>query len=104
MQSGVAYSASKAAVLGLTKTAARDLARYSITVNAIAPGPIDTQMLAEATPTTSGGEKYSMLDAIPLGRVGTPAEIAETAAFLASPNSGFITGATIDVNGGLAMT
>lgn len=103
LQSGVSYSASKGAVLGLTRTAARDLAELGITVNAIAPGPIDTPMLAQATGETRDGAKYTMLDAVPLRRVGTPEEIAETAAFLASVGAGFITGATIDVNGGLFM-
>ena len=103
LQSGVSYSASKGAVLGLTRTAARDLAELGITVNAIAPGPIDTPMLAQATGATQDGEKYRNLDAIPLRRVGTPDEIAEVASFLASVGAGFVTGATIDVNGGLFM-
>jgi 3-oxoacyl-[acyl-carrier protein] reductase len=100
LQSGVAYSASKAAVLGLMRTAARDLGPMGITVNAIAPGPIDTPMLAQATGTKE--TKYTKLDAVPLGRVGQP-EIAAAASFLASINGGFVTGATIDVNGGLFM-
>jgi 3-oxoacyl-[acyl-carrier protein] reductase len=103
LQSGAAYSASKAAVLGLTRTAAGDLGSMGITVNAIAPGPIDTPMLAQATGTTSSGTKYTKLDSVPLGRVGVPEEIAAAASFLASINGGFVTGATIDVNGGLYM-
>lgn len=99
LQSGAAYSASKAAVLGLTRTAARDLGPIGITVNAIAPGPIDTPMLARSA---SGGA-YTMLDSVPLRRIGTPDEIAEAASFLASVGAGFVTGATIDVNGGLLM-
>lgn len=99
LQSGAAYSASKAAVLGLTRTAARDLGPIGITVNAIAPGPIDTPMLARSA---SGGS-YTMLDSVPLRRIGTPDEIAEAASFLASVGAGFVTGATIDVNGGLLM-
>ena len=99
LQSGTAYSASKAAVLGLTRTAARDLGPLGVTVNAIAPGPIDTPMLARSS--TSGS--YTMLDAVPLRRIGTPDEIAEAASFLASVGAGFVTGATIDVNGGLLM-
>jgi len=103
LQSGAAYSASKAAVLGLTRTAARDLASLAITVNAIAPGPIDTPMLAQATGATKDGAKYTKLDAVPLGRVGVPEEIAAAASYLASINAGYVTGATIDVNGGLLM-
>lgn len=101
LQSGAAYSASKAAILGLTKRAARELAPLGITVNAIAPGPIDTPMLAG---TSKDGEtKYLRLDAVPLGRIGEADEIAAAASYLASPSSGFTTGATIDVNGGLLM-
>jgi 3-oxoacyl-[acyl-carrier protein] reductase len=100
-QSGVAYSASKAAVLGLTRTAARDLAPVGITVNAIAPGPIDTPMLARTQSSPDG--TYSWVDSVPLGRIGTAAEIAAAASFLASVGAGFVTGATIDVNGGLLM-
>lgn len=103
LQSGTAYSASKAAVIGLTKSAARDLAGLAITVNCIAPGPIDTQMLAEATGSNSSGAKYNNLDAVPLRRVGVASEIAAAASFLASPEGGFTTGATIDVNGGLYL-
>lgn len=99
LQSGAAYSASKAAVLGLTRTAARDLGPLGVTVNAIAPGPIDTPMLAQS----ATGGAYTMLDSVPLRRIGTPAEIAEAASFLASAGAGFVTGATIDVNGGLLM-
>lgn len=101
IQSGATYSASKGAVLGLTRAAARDLARFGITVNAIAPGPIDTPMLTQATGATAQGEKYRKLEAVPLGRVGRPEEIAAAASFLASVGAGYITGATIDVNGGL---
>jgi 3-oxoacyl-[acyl-carrier protein] reductase len=103
LQSGVAYSASKAAVLGITRTAARDLGPLGITVNAIAPGPIDTPMLAQATGTAAAGTKYTKLDAVPLGRVGAPEEIAAVASFLASAGGAFVTGATIDANGGLFM-
>ncbi|PZU09085.1 SDR family NAD(P)-dependent oxidoreductase [Sphingomonas sp.] len=100
-QSGVAYAASKAAVLGLTRTAARDLGPLGITVNAIAPGPIETPMLAR-TQKRPGGT-YPWIDAVPLRRVGMPEEIAEAASFLASEGAAFVTGATIDVNGGLLM-
>jgi 3-oxoacyl-[acyl-carrier protein] reductase len=101
LQSGVAYSASKAAVLGIMRAAARDLAPLGITVNAIAPGPIDTPLLAQAT--GSADVKYSRLDMVPLGRVGLPDEIAAAASFLASVDAGYVTGATIDVNGGILI-
>lgn len=101
LQSGTAYSTSKAAVLGLTKTAARDLAGAGITVNCISPGPIDTPMLAASTPATAPGVKYSKLDALPLGRVGKPEEIAAAASFLASVGAGYVTGQVLSVNGGL---
>lgn len=101
LQSGAAYSASKGAVLGLVRTAARDLAEAGITVNCISPGAIDTPMLAKATGEAEGGTKYRMLDAIPLRRVGGPEEVAAAAAYLASIDAGYVTGATLDVNGGL---
>lgn len=90
-------------MLGITRTAARDLGPLGITVNAIAPGPIDTAMLAQATGKTNTGTKYTKMDAVPLGRIGVPDEIAAAASFLASIGGGFVTGATIDVNGGLLM-
>ncbi|GAA4344067.1 SDR family NAD(P)-dependent oxidoreductase [Variovorax defluvii] len=100
---GAAYSASKGGVLALTKVCARELAGQGITVNAIAPGPIDTQMLRSTVPAEKAGETYVHLQNVPLGRVGQPVEIAAAAAWLASAEAGFVTGATIDVNGGLYM-
>jgi len=93
------YGASKAAVVGLTKSLALELAAYNITVNAIAPGWIETDMTSGATPD----EKKKALQLIPLGRMGQPADIAHTAVFLASDKASFITGQTIHVNGGEAM-
>ena len=93
------YGASKAAVLGLTKSLALELAPYNITVNAIAPGLIETDM-------TSGGtveQRKKDLQLIPLGRTGQPSDIAYAAVFLASDRASFITGQTIHVNGGEAM-
>lgn len=93
------YSASKAGVIGLTKTAAKEFASRNITVNAIAPGYIDTDM------TSSLNEKLkeNLVKHIPLKRIGKVSEIAETALFLSSNEAGYITGQTIAVNGGLYM-
>jgi 3-oxoacyl-[acyl-carrier protein] reductase len=103
MQSGAAYSASKGAVLALSKVAAREGAAMGITVNTVAPGPIDTPMLHQTVPTGSGDQKYMGTAAVPLGRIGLPEEIAAAVAYLMSPGAGFVTGATIDVNGGMLM-
>ena len=93
---GVHYAASKGGMLSMSKTLARDLAPYGITVNAIAPGQIDTR------PEFLTAEQRQHLEAlIPLGRLGEPAEIAYPVLFLASPMGSYITGATLDVNGGI---
>lgn len=92
----VQYAASKGALLSFTKTLARDLAPYAITVNAIAPGQIETDMGA-----LSEEARQSVTEMIPLRRFGTPQDIAYTALFLASNAASYITGATIDVNGGI---
>lgn len=91
------YAASKAGVIGLTKSAAKELAARNITVNAIAPGYIDTDMTA----VLSESVKEAVLSSIPLGRMGTAADVAETAVFLASEKASYITGQVISVNGGL---
>jgi 3-oxoacyl-[acyl-carrier protein] reductase len=91
------YSASKGAVLTLTKTAASEGGPYGLTANAIAPGMIDTAMLRQVLPTDS---EAASVASFPLRRIGQPGEIGATVAFLASEDAGFITGATIDVNGG----
>jgi len=93
------YGTSKAAVLGLTKSLALELARYNITVNAIAPGWIETDMTSGITPE----EKAKALELIPLRRMGQPEDIAHAATFLASEKASFITGQTIHVNGGEAL-
>jgi acetoacetyl-CoA reductase len=93
------YAASKAGVLGFTKALALESASSNITVNAIAPGYCDTDMLSTLTPTTL----QRIIAAIPAGRLGHPAEVGRAAAFLASDEAGYITGATIDVNGGQFM-
>ena len=93
------YSASKAGLIGLTKTAARELAPRGITVNAVAPGFIDTAM-TEQLPDKA---KEAMLGQIPLGRIGLPEDVAGAVAFLASAEAGYITGQVIHVNGGMYM-
>jgi 3-oxoacyl-[acyl-carrier protein] reductase len=92
-----AYGASKAGVVGLTRAAALDLADYGITVNAIAPGPIETELMLGAW-SAEGLRERPQHGAI--ARFGTVEEIAHTALFLASPQSGFITGITVSVDGG----
>ncbi len=91
------YAASKAAVIGLTKSVAREYASRNITVNAVAPGFIDTAM----TQTLNQEVKDSLLQQIPLGRLGQPAEVAEAVRFLASDAAGYITGQVFHVNGGM---
>jgi 3-oxoacyl-[acyl-carrier protein] reductase len=93
------YVASKAGLIGFTKSVARDVAPYGIYVNAVAPGLVDTAM-AQAMET---GRRQRMLDNTPLGRMATPEEVANVVAFLASPLASYVVGATIDVNGGLLM-
>ncbi len=93
------YAASKAGVIGLTKSVARELASRNVTVNAVAPGFIDTDMTQAMTDTA----KEAVQQQIPLKRVGTPKDIAETVAFLASDKASYITGQVISVDGGMAI-
>lgn len=92
------YSAAKAGVIGLTRTAARELARYRVTVNAICPGFIETDM----TRGMPDGLRDAQIAKIPLGRPGLPADVANVVAFLASDEAGYVTGETINVGGGYA--
>jgi 3-oxoacyl-[acyl-carrier protein] reductase len=94
-----AYAASKAAIIGFTRAMARELASRGVTVNAVAPGYIDTEM-TEKLPEDL---KQEFLRSIPLGRFGGGEDVAATVAFLAGPGAGYITGQVIAVNGGLLM-
>jgi 3-oxoacyl-[acyl-carrier protein] reductase len=94
------YAAAKAAVVGMTKSLARELGSRNITVNCVAPGFIDTDM----TRALSENQKESLLGQIPLGRLGTPQDVAAAVAYLASPAAGYVTGAVLHVNGGMYMS
>jgi 3-oxoacyl-[acyl-carrier protein] reductase len=94
-----AYAASKAALLGVAKSLAREYASRGITVNAVAPGYVDTDMTSGLT----GDLREKMLTAVPLGRTGTAREIAAAIAYLASDEAAYVTGQTLRVNGGMYM-
>jgi 3-oxoacyl-[acyl-carrier protein] reductase len=93
------YGPSKAAIDALTKTMARELAQYRINVNAVAPHAIETEMSAQ----WSEEKRKSIIEAIPLKRLGTPEDVAQAVLFLASDKASFITGEILDVNGGFLM-
>ena len=93
------YAASKAAVIGFTKTVAREYASRGITVNAVAPGFIETAM----TQGLGGEVRDALLKQIPLGRLGSPSDVAEAVRFLVSPEAAYITGHVLHVNGGMMM-
>ena len=94
----VAYSSSKGGLIAFTKTLARDLAPHGVTVNAVAPGQIQTAMGVEVP----AEELARVVAHIPIGRLGTPADVAHAVRFLASDEAGYITGTTLDVNGGIS--
>jgi 3-oxoacyl-[acyl-carrier protein] reductase len=94
------YSAAKAALIGFTKSLAQEVGSRNITVNCVAPGFIDTDM----TKALPDAQRERLLERIPLGRLGSPDDIAHAVAFLASPQAAYITGVTLHVNGGMYMT
>ena len=95
-----AYAASKAGLIGLTMSTAKELASRGVTCNAVAPGFIETDMTAEHLPEA---QRAKLLEGIPLGRIGRADEVGDTLAFLAGPDAAYITGQVLRVNGGLLM-
>lgn len=95
----VSYAASKAALIGIAKSLAKEYASRNITVNALAPGYVETDMTGQLTEE----QRAAMLQGVPMGRPASPGDIATAAAFLAAPESGYITGQVLAVNGGMYM-
>jgi 3-oxoacyl-[acyl-carrier protein] reductase len=93
------YAAAKAGLIGMSKSLAQELASRNITVNVVAPGFVETPM----TDALNEQQKARLMERIPAGRMGTPADIAAAVAYLASEEAGWVTGATLHVNGGMAM-
>jgi 3-oxoacyl-[acyl-carrier protein] reductase len=93
------YAAAKAGMTGFSKSLAREIGSRNITVNCVAPGFIDTDM----TRALDDGQRATLVGQIPLARLGTVEDVAAAVAFLASPAAGYITGATLHVNGGMLM-
>ena len=97
---GAHYTAAKAGILGFTRHLASEVARYGITVNAVCPGLIDTEMI-RSTISDERAQEYA--DSFPISRMGQPSEVADLVAFLASDKAAYITGAALDINGGDLM-
>ncbi len=93
------YAASKAGMIGMSKSLAAEVASRNITVNCVAPGFIETPM----TDVLNEKQRESILGAVPVGRLGTPQEIASSVVYLASDEAAYVTGQTLHVNGGMAM-
>jgi 2-hydroxycyclohexanecarboxyl-CoA dehydrogenase len=104
-QLAVVYSATKAGVIGFTKALAKESARFGVRVNAVAPGPIDTQMVRGAEVLGEIGERMvqGMIDSTAMKRLGEPDEVAAAIAYLASGEADYVTGETLGVSGGLGM-
>lgn len=97
------YAAAKAGLIGITRTLCLEVAADGITVNAVAPGPVATDLFDNGHPI--GSEKRQrVIDSIPVKRVGTPADVARTVVFLLAPESGYITGQTVFVCGGTSIS
>jgi NAD(P)-dependent dehydrogenase (short-subunit alcohol dehydrogenase family) len=102
--SGPQYSSAKAGMLGLSRHLAQDLGPFGITVNAVAPGPTLVDRVAKKWALRSEADRAHILSNIPLGRLAEPEEVATVIAFLASDDARYVTGVTIDVNGGSFMS
>jgi len=98
-----AYSAAKAGLIGMTRTWCLELAAAGVTVNAVAPGPVATELFDRGHPPGSEKRQH-VIDGIPVGRVGTPDDVAHAVLFLLSPESGYITGQTLFVCGGTSIS